>query len=286
VRGVSLHVAIALSVAVALVAVLLAWWLYIRRVRQQVGRKLRRPAEKLRYPLVLAHGLAGFREIAVAGVRREYFRGVPVRLTELGAQVHLPKLSPFASVPERAKQLAEAVSAIDAKKVNLIAHSLGGLDARYALSRLGLAPRVASLITIGTPHHGTPVADFGTSLGAKLGLKAIAETLGLDVSVFFALTTEEMKRFNAEVPDARGVWYASLVARGGRGMNPLLLAPHAVLERKAGPNDGIVPASSQRWGEVIAEVEADHWAQIGWTDGFDAPGLYLRAVDELKARGL
>src|SRR5207253_7448547 len=95
-RGVSPYGAIARSVVIAVVAVALAWWLWIRRVRQQVGRRLRRPAERLRYPLVLAHGLAGFREIAVAGVRREYFRGVPVRLTELGAQVHLPKLSPFA----------------------------------------------------------------------------------------------------------------------------------------------------------------------------------------------
>src|SRR5690349_15623787 len=105
---------LALAVAVAVVAVLLAWWLRRQRIRARVGQKLRRPAERLRYPLVLAHGMAGFDEIAVAGVRREYFRGVPVRLTSLGAQVHLPRTSPFASVPERARQLADAVKAIEA----------------------------------------------------------------------------------------------------------------------------------------------------------------------------
>ncbi len=285
-RGVSVSISIAVAVAIALLAVALSWWLWRRRIRAQVGRRLRKPAQQLRHPLVLVHGLAGFDEIAVAGVRREYFRGVPVRLTSLGAQVHLAKMSPFAAVPQRAQQLAAAVKAIEAKKVNLIAHSLGGLDARYAIARLELAPKVASLITIGTPHHGTPIADFGTSLGAKLGLKAMLDAFGVDVSVFFALTTAEMARFNAEVPDVKGVWYASFVARGAPGMNPLLRPTHAVLERKVGPNDGLVPASSQQWGEVLQVIEADHWAQIGWTDGFDAPGLYLRAVDELKARGL
>jgi hypothetical protein len=57
------------------------------------------------------------------------------------------------------------------------------------------------------------------------------------------------------------------------------------LKKRAGDNDGLVPAASQRWGEVIARVEADHWAQIGWSDGFDTAELYLRVVQELKARG-
>ncbi len=61
---------------------------------------------------------------------------------------------------------------------------------------------------------------------------------------------------------------------------------HRLLRRKAGDNDGIVPSDSQRWGEVVAEVQADHWAQIGWTQGFDAPSLYERVLEELKARGL
>ena len=85
----SFELSIAVASLIALLAVLLAWWLYRRRRRAEVGRRLRRPAERLRYPLVLAHGLAGFDQIAVAGVKREYFRGVPVKLTALGAQVYL-----------------------------------------------------------------------------------------------------------------------------------------------------------------------------------------------------
>lgn len=45
-------------------------------------------------------------------------------------------------------------------KVNIIAHSMGGLDARYMISALGGANRVASLTTISTPHTGSKVANF------------------------------------------------------------------------------------------------------------------------------
>ena len=42
--------------------------------------------------------------------------------------------------------------------MHLIAHSMGGLDARHMIVREGMAERVASLTTVGTPHNGTPVA--------------------------------------------------------------------------------------------------------------------------------
>src|SRR5207249_8887306 len=54
------------------------------------------------------------------------------------------------------------------RSVNIVAHSMGGLDARYAISQLGLGGRVASLITIGTPHLGTPLADAGHALFGRI----------------------------------------------------------------------------------------------------------------------
>jgi hypothetical protein len=44
--------------------------------------------------------------------------------------------------------------------------------------------------------------------------------------------------------------------------------------------------SSQAYGEVIAEIEADHWAQIGWSREYDAAGLYTRLIECLRERGL
>jgi hypothetical protein len=47
-----------------------------------------------------------------------------------------------------------------------------------------------------------------------------------------------------------------------------------------------VPAALQRWGEVLLEVDADHWAQVGWSDAGDVVTLYDHVVRELRARGL
>ena len=74
-------------------------------------------------------------------------------------------------------------------KVNIIAHSLGGLDARQMLTHLGMGSRVASLTTVGTPHRGT------WCIWSVLGVAAfVAERIGCledeglsrsDVAVFY-----------------------------------------------------------------------------------------------------
>ena len=67
--------------------------------------------------------------------------------------------------------------------------------------------------------------------------------------------------------------------------NPLLWPSHVHLTRASGANDGLVPTSSQPWGKVLREVEADHWAQVGWSVRFDAVGLYEEILRELAAFG-
>ncbi|MGH9884877.1 MAG: esterase/lipase family protein, partial [bacterium] len=111
-------------------------------------------------PVVLVHGLFGFDRIGVPGARFDYFRGIAKHLETLGCAAHAVRLPASASVPERARELVAAIEALPHDRIDLIAHSLGGLDARFALSHLGLARRVRSLVTVGTPHRGTPLADL------------------------------------------------------------------------------------------------------------------------------
>jgi triacylglycerol lipase len=242
-----------------------------------------------RYPLVLLHGYFGFDEIGVRSLKQEYFRGVRARLEALGHSVHVVRVSPTAGIEVRARQLVRQFERIDAPRVNLVAHSMGGLDARYAITRLGLGPRVASLTTVGTPHRGTPLADRIFVLGKWTTTRRVLASLGANVDGLYDLTTRRMEEFNREIVDRADVLYCSVVA----AVNPsaprlhTLLAPaHAYLARSAGPNDGIVPAESQRWGDVLHEVEADHWAQVGWSSGFDAGAFYVAIAERLAARGL
>ncbi len=238
-------------------------------------------------PVVLVHGLFGFDRIGVPGAKLHYFRGLAAHLGALGCDAHAVRLPPAASVPDRAALLVEAIAALPHERVDVIAHSLGGLDARYALAKLGLASRVRSLVTIGTPHRGTPLADLATDGALGVGRRAIAR-LGVPLHALDWLTTSALERFNAEVLDDPSVRYGCVVGglRDPRTPIPLAIAPaHAYLRRVAGANDGLVPVSSQYWGETLAEIEADHFAQIGWRvtvrQTFDALGLYAYVIAQL-----
>jgi triacylglycerol lipase len=269
--------------ALALAAAL-ALWLRSRRRRARPARLGRGP----RYPVVLAHGLLGFDEIRIGRARHGYFRGVSERLQKDGCVVHACRVAKTASVADRAAELAAFVREIPARRVNLVAHSMGGLDARYALSRLGLAGKVASLVTVGTPHLGTPLADLGAGLARKPLVWSVLERLGLTMDAFQDLTTAHMAEFNRSVLDARGVMYASVVGAPAqrRAVSPILLPTWVWLGGESGANDGMVPAASQRWGDVVREIGADHLAQIGWSRRFDAGEFYAELLRELRGRGL
>lgn len=238
-------------------------------------------------PVVLVHGLFGFDRIGVPGARFDYFRGIARHLGTLGCHAHAVRLPAAGSVPERARELVAAIDALPHPRIDLIAHSLGGLDARYALTHLGLARRVRSLVTVGTPHHGTPLADLALR-GPLDWARRIIGALGMPLEALEWLGTEALAAFNAQVVDVPGVRYTCVVGGMHRedSIVPLALVPaHAYLRRVAGPNDGLVPIASQYWGETLAEIEADHFAQIGWRvdvrTAFDAAGLYAFVIARL-----
>jgi triacylglycerol lipase len=238
-------------------------------------------------PVVLVHGLFGFDQIGVPGVKVHYFRGVVDYLAGLGCHAHAVRLARAASVPDRAQMLADKILALGHERVDIIAHSLGGLDARYALSKLGLAAHVRSLVTIGTPHRGSPIADLATDGPLAVARKAIA-ALGVPLNALDWLSTSALETFNRDVTDAPGVRYACVVGGIREPSTPISLAiapAHAYLRRVAGPNDGLVPMSSQYWGETLAEIEADHFEQVGWRmpmrGSFDALAMYAFIVARL-----
>ena len=253
---------------------------------RQLTRANRRDPIGLRHAIVLLHGIFGFDRIGRGGIQQEYFRGVARYLARLKVDVFCPRLSAADRIEIRAAQLERFVRELD-QPVVIVAHSMGGLDARYALSRLALDRLVCCLVTIGTPHRGTPLASLGRlpplRLLRWLGNKFRFSTKGIDM-----LTAEAMQRFNLEVPDSPRVAYFSVVATAGWRtilFAPLLWLSHRYLRRAVGANDGMVPRASQAWGQVLLEIEADHWSQIGWSWRFNARRFYERLLRELQRRG-
>ena len=117
------------------------------------------------YPVVLLHGMAGFGKLEVGPVQVTYFKGVVEELTKHGESVYVTLAPPYDTSEVRARAIANQIDDILARtgkrKVNLIGHSQGGLDARVLASPhgLGYGDRIASITTVATPHRGSAVAD-------------------------------------------------------------------------------------------------------------------------------
>jgi len=251
------------------------------------------------FPIVLAHGIARFDALTekienkfdlpetVLSDQLEYFKGIKSHLEAKGFSVSHPGQGFADSADERAQQLRDRVNAIisttGSPKVHIIGHSMGGLDARHMIVDHGMADKVATLTTIGTPHHGSPAADhIKKNFGGKLLLKALSEVI--NVKGVDDLATDVCEAFNrrAEDSEARNaVKYQTYSASEDFSHVFLpLMGSWAIINRKEGPNDGLVSVQSQQWAKEliasdgtrnpIAQHEftfgADHLNEVGWWD--------------------
>jgi triacylglycerol lipase len=77
---------------------------------------------------------------------------------------------PIGSIDAMAESLARRIEAVcvasGASRVRLVAHSMGGLVCRAYLRAHGGA-RVAALVTLASPHHGTWIARLGIGQAAR-----------------------------------------------------------------------------------------------------------------------
>jgi triacylglycerol lipase len=221
---------------------------------------------RLRAPIVLVHGLLGFDRIQMARwVVADYFPGIPALLRGAGNRVLIARLSPTAGIADRAAQLKELIDRESPNEpVHVFAHSMGGLDARYMISRLGMAGRVLSLTTLGTPHRGSSFADWGVKRFRSLAWP-LFNFIGLSYQAFLDLTVTNCQQFNDEVPDAPGVGYFSVAGRLLRERASWHWhVPSRILDQVEGENDGIVSIASARWGEDCELWDGDHMGLVNW----------------------
>lgn len=262
-----------------------------------------------RYPIILAHGFMGFDEILTL----DYFYRVRSDYTKNCVQVFAPHVSSLNYIAVRAKELAvqidEVLRITGASKVNIIAHSMGGLDARYLISSLGYGDRVASLTTIGTPHRGTPVPEFvwaflgkGDNIVYQAFEYLVSGTIGKgreqDIqAALWNLTPSYINDFfNPSNPDDPRVFYQSYAGMSsitgittGDLLDPLLY-PFAPSLAFGGTNDGLLTIESAKWGRFRGILRADHIDLIGQLFGstswmFNHRNFYKVIVDELATMG-
>ncbi|TDZ14336.1 Lipase 2 [Colletotrichum orbiculare MAFF 240422] len=264
-------------------------------------------------PIVLAHGLMGFAELRFGSYVPpiHYWHGISDALRALAGApaIITASVPPSGSIEERAAKLSADIAAkAGGRSVNIIAHSMGGLDARYMISHL--KPRdvdVLSLVTVATPHRGSAFADYlldGQGPIRLANLYGLIERAGLGTKAFGQLTREYMENeFNPATPDSERVRYFSY---GARTSTPPLLSPfrqsHRILEEVEGANDGLVSVGSSRWGDYkgtlvdVSHLDLINWSNrlkwtlrkvwLGQTRTFNAVAFYLDIADMLAKEGL
>jgi triacylglycerol lipase len=221
---------------------------------------------KLNAPIVLAPGLWGFNRISAFGhTIQDYFPGIRERLEATGNRVVVARVSPTEGVARRAQDLKRYIeSELPTGPFHVIGHSMGGLDARYLTSKLGMENRVLSVTSVGTPHRGTSFADWGISRFARL-LGPFLRMLGIPHQAFFDLTRDGCRRFNDEVRNVPGVRYYSVAGDCDRAMlGPEWEFPYNMVAREEGPNDGVVSVASAAWGEHSEVWAGDHLNLVNW----------------------
>jgi triacylglycerol lipase len=260
---------------------------------------------KTKYPLILVHGVL-FRDLKYFN----YWGRIPKELIRNGARVYYGNQEAVGTIATNAEdirnKILEVLKETGADKVNIIAHSKGGLDSRYAISRLGMADKVASLTTISTPHRGCRFIDKARGLpdgiyrGAAFFFDQVFSRLGDRRPDFYTATrqfaTADSEDFNQSTPDSPEVYYQSYMSKMKGFRSDLMLAiPWLMIKGLEGDNDGLVSVDSAVWGKFQGLLESKSRRGISHGDiidlkradykGFDVIETYTGIVAALKEKG-
>ena len=263
---------------------------------------------KTKYPILLVHGVF-FRDNPYLN----YWGRIPSALMRNGATIYYGEHPSALSIADSAEILARRISHIvsetGCEKVNIIAHSKGGLDCRYAMAYLGVSPMVASLTTVNTPHRGCIFADqllhrIPDKLQNKVAnaynttLRKFGDSAPDFMAAVRDLTSSHCISFDEETPLPEGVYCQSVGSRQNSlssGKFPLNMAYHLV-KYYDGENDGIVGLNSFAWGSRYQLITTAGKRGITHLDiidmnrenipGFDVREFYVRMVSDLRQQGL
>lgn len=264
-------------------------------------------------PIVLAHGLMGFDELRLAGnflPGVAYWRGITAAYQQNGIEAITTAVPSTGSIEERAKVLHEQIKAKAAgKEVNIVAHSMGGLDSRLLISKI--QPQeytIRSLTTVATPHRGSSAADI---ILREIGpdylprLYALLARMKISSGAFSQLTRKYVcEEFNPVMANNNSVRYFSYGASCQPHIFSVFRISHDLMNELEGPNDGLVSVKSSKWGGEDGYkgtlMGVTHLDLINWTNrikriaarmglikqDFDAIAFYMHIADMLAKEGL
>ena len=271
-----------------------------------IERKQDRVCET-KYPLLMVHGVF-FRD----SVKFNYWGRIPKELENNGATIFYGEHQSALSIEDSAKELADRIRTLikqtGCEKLNIIAHSKGGLDCRYAIYKYGLEPYVASLTTINTPHRGCNFSDYLLDNISEDTKNKVANTYNNtlrkmgDINPNFLaavndLTSKHCSVLDEKLSSPKGVYCqssGSIIEGVIKGDFPLNFS-YILVKKYDGYNDGLVGDNSFQFGEKYMLLTTQGMSGISHADvidltrknipGFDVREWYVGLVADLKKRG-
>ena len=194
----------------------------------------------MKYPVILVHGLAikNYKFI-------KSFGNIEKILKENGFKVYTSNQDGFGSIRNNAIQLKVEINKIlekeQCEKVNIIAHSKGGLDIKYMIEELDMVDKISSFTTLCTPFKGSSVASLLLKLPNFIK-NFIAFFLNFWYRIFKDIET-------LKVPNTIYCQsYSSILMHSHDDF--IMGIPHKfTIYHEKEPNDGLVSESSSKFGE-------------------------------------
>ena len=229
--------------------------------------------------VLLLHGM-GFRDNGIIN----YWGRIPKLIESRGYKVYYGNQDSNAPIEVNGQVIANRLQSIfeetNCNEIHIIAHSKGGLDARYAISSLGMDRYVSTLTTISTPHNGSPTVDRLLTLpGFCVRIAALCTDLCLRIAgdrhpdayhVFHSFTTKEASQFNASNPDSPTVCYRSYAFVMRSPFSDIFLwLPNLIVGHYEGENDGLLSPEDVKWGEFKGVIRSRSLRGISHCDEVD-----------------
>ncbi len=262
---------------------------------------------KTKYPILLVHGVF-FRDFRYLN----YWGRIPQELQKNGATIFYGEQQSAATVESCAEELSARIEKIinetGCEKVNIIAHSKGGLDSRVAIANFGSAHYVASLTTINTPHNGCIFAEYllnkcpksikdYVSNNYNAALIKFGDKSPDFIGAITDLTMTKCVARNEVTPNQEGILYESIASYCNKARHvrfPMNFS-HRIVKHFDGKNDGLVSIESAKWGSSYRLLEPKGKRGISHGDlidlnreniiDFDVREFYVELVSSLKNRG-
>lgn len=216
-----------------------------------------------RFPLVLLHGLFGTN--SYLGVL-DYWHLIPTAFDTLGLEYRISTAGLIRNSEQRAKIIGPYLEGVlaetGARKLNLLGHSQGGLDARIAASSAGtgLGDRIASITTVATPHLGIPIDLAG--LLVLFGIQDFTERAAADFNATY-LDDPYVDYYSWGGRTCGALEFRCLLETGGEVVDPFLSVFYSLIKLQGYENDGLVTVPSAHWGTYLGTIPADHMDEVG-----------------------